>query len=269
MSSTRYTFSSRSTKRTTLYTPYFRKPLWACSPDADTLAPPIFDAAIKTTGSTKVSEQKALGITGMEDPIAHSRAPRSYVHITHLVQETAVSTHDAKACSIMPELQKQGLSPFGAASFSRVAQGSSGSSSGSATSNSLSDMGIASQRPTHARNFSDGTAAGNSAPRVPPGLGYDVLLASPRCFSQVASLGVIGDRSGADDIFAPHGLDRIAGVTSPPVIPEPRGSCAIPCVLAPKSLELKSIAYAFSDLSAHFMYSLAIQAGADEFFPDP
>jgi hypothetical protein len=129
-------------------------------------------------------------------------------------------------------------------------------------------MGIASQRPTHTRNFSDGTAAGKSAPRVPPGLGYDVL-ASPRCFSQATSLGVIGDRSGADDIFALHGLDRIAGVTSPPVIPEPRGSCAIPCVLARKSLELKNIAYAFSDLSAHFMYSLAIQAGADEFFPDP
>jgi hypothetical protein len=37
----------------------------------------------------------------------------------------------------------------------------------------------------------------------------------------------------------------------------------------PKSLELKGIADAFSGLSAHFLYSLAIQAGADEFFPDP
>lgn len=272
-----YLASRHSTQCTPVYTPYFRKPLWACSPDADTLAPPIFDTRNKMISSANVSDQKALGTTGMEDPFARSRGTRSFVDDNaHLVQATAAYqlAHDATACTFITELEKQSLISFAAPSFSRVAPGSSvSSSSGSVASTSLSDMVIPSQRlsaTTHTRDLCDDIAARKSVPVVPPGLGYDIPLSSLarlRGSSQIPAFGVIGDRSSAEGHLAQRGLDRVVSVT-PPVIPELQGSCAIPSV-TPKSLELKGIAYAFSHLSAHFMYSLAIQAGAEDFFPDP
>jgi len=228
--------------------------------------------------SAKVSDQRALGTTGMEDPFARSRGTRSFVDDNaHLVQATAayLLAHDATACTFITELEKKSLIPFAASSFSRVAPGSSVSpSSGSVVSNSLSDMVIPSQRPsatTHTRDLCDDIAARKSVPVVPPGLGYDIPLSSLarlRGSSQVTAFGVIGDRNGAEGLLAQRGLDHVASVTPPAIIPELQGSCAIPSV-TPKSLELKGIAYAFSYLSAHFMYSLAIQAGAEDFFPDP
>jgi len=112
-------------------------------------------------------------------------------------------------------------------------------------------------------------AAKKSVPLIPPGLGYDVPISSAaRCISQAASFGVIGDRSG-EDLVAKRGLERVARVKLPSDFSQHQDSCAIPCVVAPKNLDLKGIACTFSGLSAHFMYSLVLQAGADDCFPDP
>ncbi|KAG0705419.1 hypothetical protein DFH29DRAFT_996746 [Suillus ampliporus] len=276
MSATRDSLASGYSTASILYTPYFKKPIWACSPDADTLAPPIFDTGNMKTSMGTIAAPHSLGTTGMKDPLAHSRLTRfHFVDHAHLVQETAAPTHDVKACSTQTELQKLGLFPFVADSSSKVAQGNFASAScGSAASyslgHSLSDMTNKSQP---SRGFSKDVAPRNSVPMVPPGLGHVVPLPSvarPGHVFQAASAGVTQGRSGKEGHFSQSRSDSVAKVvTASSTMSERSGSSAIPLVLTPKNLDRNGIAIAFSNLSAHFMYSLAIKAGADEVFPDP
>lgn len=269
--------SSHSSKRPPLYHSDFRKPIWACSPDAVTLPPPIFDSGNMKTNRGTIEAPLALSTTCMEDPFAHSRATRSYfVDHPNLVQRAAAPPHDVKACSTQTELQKPGLLPFAAASSSKVARGNFASAScGSGPSYSLKhrlfDMSQPSRLPPRLRALSKDVALSNSAPMVPPGLNYVVPLPSvarPSGVSQAPS-GVTKGRHGTESLLSQLNSNSVARVvTAPSDIPEHSGSNTVPRVIAPKNQDLDSIATAFSSLSAHFMYSLAIKAGADEIFPD-
>lgn len=230
------------------------------------------------TGRGTIEAPQALSTTCMEDPFARSRATRSYfVDHPHLVQGAAEPPHDVKACSTQTELQKLGLFPFAAASSSKVARGNFASAScGSGPSYSLKhrlfDMSQPSRLPPRLRALSKDVALRHSAPMVPPGLGHVVSLPSvtrPGCVSQAPS-SVAKGRHGTESLLFQLNSDGVARVvTASSDTPKHSGGTAVPRVIASKSPDLDGIATAFSSLSAHFMYSLAIKAGADEIFPDP
>jgi hypothetical protein len=276
MAAARDTLTSRhSSKPPPLYNSYFRKSIWACSPDAVALPPPIFDSGNMKTSRGTIEASQALSTTCMEDPFAHSRATRSYfVDHSNLVQRAAAPPHDVKACSTQTELQKLGLLPFAAASSSKVARGNFASAScGSGHSYSLKqhllDMSQPSRLPPRLRALSRDVALSNSAPMVPPGLGHVLpppSIARPSGVSQAPS-GVTKGRHGTESLLSQLNLDGVARVvTASSDTPERSGT--VPRVIAPKNPDLDSITNAFSSLSAHFMYSLAIKAGADEIFTD-
>lgn len=278
MTATRGALALRdSSKRLPPYNPYFRKPIWACSPDADTLPPPIFDSGNMKTSRGMIEAPQALSTTCMEDPFAHSRVTRSYfVDHPHLVQGTAAPPHDVKACSTQTELQKLGLFPFAAASPSKVARGNFASTSCRSgpsylLKHRLFDMSQSSRLPPRLRAISKDVALSNSAPMVPPGLGHvpPPPVARPGCVCQAPS-GVTRGRHGTESLLSQLNSDGVAKVvTASSDNPERSGNSAVPRVIASKDPDLDGIATAFSSLSAHFMYSLAIKAGADEMFPDP
>ncbi|KAG1753793.1 uncharacterized protein EDB91DRAFT_417587 [Suillus paluster] len=228
-----------------------------------------------------IAAPHSLGTTGMMDPLAHSRSTRfHFVGHAYLVQETAALPHDVTACSTQTELQKLGLFTFAADSSLKVAHGNFVSAScGSAASYSLghclSDMTNKSQpsrAKPHTRGFAKDVALRNSVPMVPPGLGHVIppSVARPGYVSQTASSGVSEGRSGTQGLFSQCGSDGVATVvTASSAVSERSGSGAIPWVVAPQTPDRNGIATAFSSLSAHFMYSLAIKARADEVFPDP
>lgn len=261
-----------------LYNPYFRNPIWARAPDAVTLPPPIFDSGNMKTSRGAIEAPQAPSTTTMEYPFAHSQATRSsFVDHPNLVQTAAEPPHDVKACSTQTELQKLGSFPFAAASSSKVARGNFASAScGSGPSYSLKhrlpDMSQPSRLPPRLRALSKDVALSNSAPMVPPGLGHVVPLPSvarPSGVYQVPS-GVTKGKHGTECLFSQSnsvGFAKVVATSSG--TPERSGDCAMSRVIAPKNPDLDGIVAAFSSLSAHFMYSLAIKAGADEIFPDP
>lgn len=232
---------------------------------------------MKTSRGT-IEAPQALSTTCTEDPFAHSRATRSYfVDHPYLVQGAAEPPHDVKACSTQTELQKLELSLLAAASSSKVARGNfARASCGSGPSYSLKhrlfDMSQPSRLPPRLRALSRDVALSNSAPMVPPGLGYVVPLPSvarPGCVSEAPS-GVTKGRHGTESLLSQSNSDGVGRVvTAFSDTLERSGSNTVPRVIAPKNPDLDDIATAFSSLSAHFMYSLAIKAGADETFPDP
>lgn len=270
--------SMPSSNRPPLYNPYFRKPIWACPPDAVTLPPPIFDSGNMKSSRGTIEAPQALRTTCIENPLAHSQATRSYfVDHPNLVQRAAAPPHDVKACSTQTELQKLGSFPFAAASSSKVARGNFASAScGSGPSYSLKhrlfDMSQPSRLPPRLRALSKDVALSNSTPIVPPGLGHVVPLPSvarPSGVYQVPS-GVTKGRHGTESRFSQSNSDGVARVAAASSdTPERSGSNTIPRVITPKNPDLDGIVAAFSSLSAHFMYSLVIKAGADEIFPDP
>lgn len=236
----------------------------------DTLPPPIFDSGNMKSSRGTIEAPQTFSITCMEDPFAHSQVTRSYfVNHPHLVQEAAELPHDVKACSTQTELQKLELFLFAAASYSKVARGNFASACcGSGPSYSLKhrlfDMSQPSRLPPRLRALSKDVALSNSAPMVPPGLGHVTPLSS------VARSGVAKGKHGTDNHLSQLTLNDVVGVVVTSLdTPERSGGSAVPRVMAPKNPDLDGIATAFSSLSAHFMYSLAIKADADEIFPDP
>lgn len=270
--------SMPSSNRPPLYNPYFRNPIWARAPDAITLPPPIFDSGNMKTSRGAIEAPQALSTTTMEYPFAHSQATRSsFVDHPNLVQTAAEPPHDVKACSTQTELQKLGSFPFAAASSSKVARGNFASAScGSGPSYSLKhrlfDMSQPSRLPPRLRALSKDVALSNSAPMVPPGLSHVVPLPSvarPSGVYQVPS-GVTKGKHGTECLLSQSnsvGFAKVVATSSG--TPERSGGCAMSRVIAPKNPDLDGIVAAFSSLSAHFMYSLAIKAGADDIFPDP